>query len=137
MTNDHENAASEWRNRMGLLENDLARNLIKIPTLFRKRTSALSIREIPRLALKTIRVLRTDGMRGLKQRIGNKIDLGYEYVDWVNRYDTLTFADRAAIRRHIEHLVYQPLISLIMPTYNTPEKWLWLAIDSVKKQLYP
>ncbi|HLN98555.1 MAG TPA: glycosyltransferase family 2 protein [Pyrinomonadaceae bacterium] len=134
---DHENAGSERRNRIGLLENDLARNLIKIPTLFRKRTSALSIREIPRLALKTIRVLRTDGMRGLKQRIGNKIDLGYEYVDWVNRYDTLTFADRAAMRRHIERLAYRPLISLIMPTYNTPEKWLRLAIDSVKKQLYP
>jgi len=137
MTDVHENAASEKCNRIGFLENDLVRGLIKIPTLFTKRTSALSFREIPQLALKTIQVLRTDGMRGLKQRIGNKIDLGYEYVDWVNRYDTLTFADRAAISRHIERLAYRPLISLIMPTYNSPEKWLRLAIDSVKKQLYP
>jgi GT2 family glycosyltransferase len=63
--------------------------------------------------------------------------LGNEYGEWVKRYDALTNGDRAAIKRHIEHLSYQPLISLIMPTYNTPKKWLPLAIDSVRKQLYP
>jgi GT2 family glycosyltransferase len=136
MTNDNENAANQWSNRTGLLEDEFARDLIKIPTLFRKRTAALNIREIPRLALKAVQVLRTDGMSGLKRRVGNKIGLGYEYMDWIDRYDTLTFADRAAIRHHIERLLYQPLISLVMPTYNTPERWLRLAIDSVKKQLY-
>ena len=30
-----------------------------------------------------------------------------------------------------------PLISVLMPVYNTPEKWLRLAIESVRKQTYP
>ena len=29
-----------------------------------------------------------------------------------------------------------PLISVLMPVYNTPEKWLRLAIESVRKQTY-
>ena len=65
MIDNHENAANQWRNRTGLLENDFARDLIKIPTLFRKRTAALNIREIPRLALKAVQVLRTDAL-GIK-----------------------------------------------------------------------
>jgi hypothetical protein len=97
----------------------------------------LTAREIPRLAVKAVQVLRADGIGGLNRRLGNKIDLGYEYVEWIKNYDTLTDTDRAAIRRHIERLPYQPLISLIMPTYNSPEKWLRLAIDSVRNQLYP
>ena len=134
--NEHNDAASDERNRIHVLGYDLARDLFKIPTLFSKRTSALNIREIPRLALKAIQVLRRDGLHGLSRRVRNKIDLGYEYVHWVDRYDSLSFADRTAITSHIERLPYQPLISLIMPTYNTPERWLRLAIDSVKKQLY-
>jgi O-antigen biosynthesis protein len=31
---------------------------------------------------------------------------------------------------------YQPLISVVMPTYNTPEKYLRAAIESVLKQVY-
>ncbi len=34
-------------------------------------------------------------------------------------------------------LFYQPLISIIMPTYNTPERWLRRAIESVQEQIYP
>ncbi len=116
---------------------ELARNLTKVPTLFRGPTSILTIREIPTLAAKTVHTLRAEGIGGLSRRVRNKIDLGYEYVNWVRHYDTLTDADRAAIRRHIDRLPYQPVISIIMPTYNTPEKWLRLAVESVRKQLYP
>lgn len=34
-------------------------------------------------------------------------------------------------------LPYQPLVSIIMPTYNTPEQWLRRAIESVQEQIYP
>jgi len=63
--------------------------------------------------------------------------VGREYGEWVRRYDTLTDRDRAEIKRHIERLPYRPLISLIMPTYNTPKRWLRQGIESVRKQLYP
>jgi len=31
----------------------------------------------------------------------------------------------------------KPLISVVMPVYNTPEKWLTKAIESVRNQIYP
>ena len=116
---------------------ELAKDLIKVPTLFRGPTSSLTAREIPRLAVKAIQVLRTDGIVGLSRKVENKIDLGYEYLEWVKKYDTLTDENRLAIRGHVEQLPNRPTISLIMPTYNSVDKWLRLALDSVKKQLYP
>jgi len=60
-----------------------------------------------------------------------------DYQQWIRMYDTLDEGDRRAIRAHIERLAYKPLISVIMPTYNTPEPWLRRAIESVRNQLYP
>jgi O-antigen biosynthesis protein len=50
--------------------------------------------------------------------------------------DCITNADRAAIQKHIANLSLQPLISVVMPAYNTPEKFLRQAIASVQAQLY-
>ena len=36
-----------------------------------------------------------------------------------------------------EELTYQPLISIVVPVYNTPETYLREAIDSVLAQVYP
>ncbi|MBF0476863.1 MAG: glycosyltransferase, partial [Deltaproteobacteria bacterium] len=58
-------------------------------------------------------------------------------------YDQLIRAKEAGeinpdeIRREITGFAFQPLISLIMPTYNTPAEWLNRAINSVRGQLYP
>ncbi len=58
------------------------------------------------------------------------------YGRWVERHDTLTDADRAAIRRRIAQLPAKPLISVVMPVYNVDERWLRAAIESVQGQLY-
>jgi len=58
------------------------------------------------------------------------------YPGWVKSRDSLTDADRDAIRRHIDHLGAAPRISLIMPVYNTPAPFLRAAIDSVLGQIY-
>ena len=60
-----------------------------------------------------------------------------DYATWVALYDTLTSDDRRRIRAAARGLSYRPLISVVMPVYNTPEKWLAKAIDSVRRQLYP
>ncbi|KPA10799.1 Glycosyl transferase, group 2 family protein [Candidatus Magnetomorum sp. HK-1] len=60
-----------------------------------------------------------------------------EYSKWIKKYDTLTDDDRKAIAEHIKKFKYKPLISIIMPHYNCPEKWLRIALDSVLAQLYP
>ena len=49
----------------------------------------------------------------------------------------MTNADRKRIREHIGSLSYRPTISLIVPVYNTDEKWLRRCLDSVLAQLYP
>jgi glycosyltransferase involved in cell wall biosynthesis len=58
------------------------------------------------------------------------------YAEWISRYDVLTESDRAEIRRHIALLKRKPLISVVMPVFNTPERFLRSAIQSVVDQLY-
>ena len=59
------------------------------------------------------------------------------YTTWITCYDQLSKNDRKKMKNDITSFVYQPLISVIMPTYNTPIKYLRKAIDSVIQQLYP
>lgn len=61
----------------------------------------------------------------------------HDYATWIKNYDTLYYTARQHIKTHIESWTNPPLISIIMPTYNTPEKFLRAALDSVKQQLYP
>ncbi|MDP1541288.1 MAG: glycosyltransferase [Moraxellaceae bacterium] len=37
----------------------------------------------------------------------------------------------------LENLHYQPLISVLIPTYNTPVQYLFAAVNSVRNQFYP
>lgn len=59
------------------------------------------------------------------------------YAKWIESYDSLTNSDRDLIGGHIASFARQPLLSVVMPTYNTPEPYLRRAIDSVREQIYP
>lgn len=63
--------------------------------------------------------------------------LGLAYRRWVSAFDRLDDADRVAIRAHIARLPDRPLISVVMPAYDTPERLLREAIASVQAQLWP
>jgi hypothetical protein len=58
------------------------------------------------------------------------------YAAWVSAYDSLTPEGAQKIRAKLATLKRRPKISVLMPTYNTPEKWLVAAIESVRRQLY-
>ena len=58
------------------------------------------------------------------------------YARWVERYDTLDDATRAAVRARLDTLEHYPLVSVIMPVYNTPARYLKAALESVLAQLY-
>jgi glycosyltransferase involved in cell wall biosynthesis len=58
------------------------------------------------------------------------------YRRWVREHDTLTDEDRRLIRAHVAALPTHPLISVLMPAYETPEPLLRAAIASVQAQLY-
>ncbi len=59
------------------------------------------------------------------------------YLAWIRDYDTLSDTDCADIAKHILTFKRPPLISIVMPVYNTPEAHLKDAIESVLGQLYP
>ena len=83
-------------------------------------------------------VLKTEGWKGFRHRVGGALSKSErnDYQEWIRRYDTLSDADRDRIRKKARKLAQQPLISVLMPTYNTPAEWLQEAIDSVRAQLY-
>ena len=64
-------------------------------------------------------------------------DLG-DYAGWVARFDTLTAERMEELRVRAERLGPEaPLISILLPVYQTPERWLRRCIDSVVAQAYP
>lgn len=58
------------------------------------------------------------------------------YADWCDR-TALTAEDREAMRAEVAAMVGPPVISILTPVYNTPAEYLRLAIDSVRRQIYP
>lgn len=84
---------------------------------------------------KILRALRREGMRGIVARISELPR--NDYKKWVGRYDVLTNETRATMRDRIETFQKRPLISVVMPTYNSNPEWLAAAIESVRRQIYP
>jgi len=58
---------------------------------------------------------------------------GYEY--WIRHFDAPQ--QLRELSRRAESLAHKPRFSLLLPTYNTPEKWLRKCLDSVIAQVYP
>lgn len=58
------------------------------------------------------------------------------YERWIEQH-RLTDDDRSRQRAWAADQADPPLISLLLPTYNTPEYYLRLAIESVVRQTYP
>lgn len=68
-----------------------------------------------------------------RQLLGERAQLAAwdQYRRGLSPENRRRFADRAAA------LENSPQISIIMPVYNTPERWLTEAIESVRAQIYP
>ena len=60
-----------------------------------------------------------------------------DYAHWIRCYDQLQRDDLKRICEQIAKFHYSPLISVLLPVYNSNLKWLRRAILSVQKQLYP
>lgn len=93
-------------------------------------------------------VFHQKGLAGLRRGISKiepKINPGVgsgdldrnDYAAWVARYDTLDPAKLEEINALVAELKHQPLISVVMPTYQPNPQWLQEAVDSVRKQIYP
>src|SRR3954469_3675025 len=93
---------------------------------------------IPTAASQIWDMFRSSGLRGMRQALVDRSrPTGtVRYDAWMAEFDQLRDDDRAAIAARIEQLPTRPVFSILMPVYNTPEKWLRRAIASVRGQLY-
>ncbi len=62
---------------------------------------------------------------------------GDAYRKWVKKYDTVGHHGREILKNRVAALARKPLISVLMPAWNTPEDYLRRAIESVIAQAYP
>jgi glycosyltransferase involved in cell wall biosynthesis len=106
---------------------------------------------VTKSTFKTIEILKREGWQGIKQRLfavqlsmnqpdiivadGQNVEWN-DYAEWILRYDTLTEEIRSVMRKRSEGLEHRPLISIVMPTYNSELKWLQEVIVSVRMQIY-
>ncbi|MCX7109504.1 MAG: glycosyltransferase [Proteobacteria bacterium] len=83
-------------------------------------------------------------LRRIKNRVvgrpvaakSNQIDPHDPYASWVAAHDTLSAAQRQSIIANVHAMQRPPLISVLLPVYNAPVKFLQDAIESVRAQLY-
>lgn len=84
--------------------------------------------------------LRTHGVADTTRAVREALAAGHTndaYLDWVAEHDTLSATDRAAVVAHCEALPERPLLSVVMPAYDTDDAALRECLDSVLGQLYP
>jgi glycosyltransferase involved in cell wall biosynthesis len=72
-----------------------------------------------------------------REQLDGDWETGGDYARWIRCYDQLQREDVRRIRKQIASFEYTPLISVLLPIYNSNLKWLRRAILSVQKQLYP
>lgn len=105
---------------------------------------AARLRQDPSLAphyvAEALRTLRSSGLRGLvRQALRDRCATApvKTYADWIDAHDTLRPTDRAAMERRIASMAAPPVISVVVPLYDTPERFLRRCIESVREQIYP
>jgi len=102
----------------------------------------------PKRLRRALGYLRRHGIGAFKRRLilrynsgiapsASSVSGGPSYEDWLEVFDSLTDRDVERIEEMVEEMVDPPTISVVMPVYNTSERWLRVAIESVRGQLYP
>ena len=96
--------------------------------------------KISTILKKSYIIYRESGIKGLKEKIKNLdiqiLSISTSYDKWIELYDTLSVEDMVEIKEEINNFSFNPLISIVMPTYNTNPKFLRQALDSIKDQIY-
>jgi GT2 family glycosyltransferase/glycosyltransferase involved in cell wall biosynthesis len=94
-------------------------------------------RHAPAILAELYRVWRRSGMLALKLHLVALPDIGKSRQAFGPATQEFALTIRSEIENRIAHLPSRPLISILMPTYNTPEPMLRETIQSVLDQLYP
>lgn len=122
-----------------------SRMLMKLQTVYPQRYSFNQIRNatLPlwqRIQLYNFGKAQTPDIRTLWAdycQLFNDATEDAPYPNWIKKFDTLTDEMRATMYTQATLFNHQPLISVIMPVYNSNLNFLEQAINSVRKQIYP
>jgi len=89
---------------------------------------------------KALIIFKEDGINGLvvetlkRKELYNNLDkINSDYQIWIKKYSP---SEKMLIEQKKHNFRYKPLISIIIPTYNSKINWLKKCIDSVIKQTY-
>ncbi|NCC31515.1 MAG: glycosyltransferase family 2 protein [Chloroflexia bacterium] len=88
-----------------------------------------------RLRTPILHLVRRFGLVGVLRNVRQRLR-GDAYARWVQAH-RLTPVDHAQMRQQAAALAHRPLLSVLVPVYNTPKAWLRACLDSVLAQLYP
>ncbi len=94
----------------------------------------------PAHLIRFMRIFKNEGLNALKGemlafiRNRQSYSTRQEFGRLLFEREQSEYADLSA---DAQTLQYQPLVSLILPTYKTPLKWLKKCIESVQNQVYP
>ncbi len=70
-------------------------------------------------------------------RTFNYCSQGLTYKEWIETVEKESQPTADEIQAALDGMAYKPLISIVMPVYNTPERFLRACIESVIAQSYP
>lgn len=86
---------------------------------------------------KLVKYWKLNGVRATFLRIYELFNTFAIYDRWCRQYDMLMLNKLEKLAVRAESLHYKPKISVLMPVWNTPEKFLRRAIESIRAQIYP
>jgi O-antigen biosynthesis protein len=99
-------------------------------SLGKRKKLALLTEMLPLLLSLKFRAL---GERLWSSYVGSTLN---DYSRWVQAYDSQDLNQLRQEAIDAKNLAYQPLLSILMPVYNTDEVWLKKCIDSILAQTY-
>lgn len=101
------------------------------------REMSLLAEKVKRNAGKGLRYLRAHGIKGfvkkVKEKVNNKSFRPQPYDEWIIKH-LPTDSELSKQRNYV--FTNAPKISVVVPLYKTPEKYLWCLVESLRKQTY-
>lgn len=119
----------------------LSKQLLRMKILLRLLINILadggSMIHLLRIAYSTYK---KEGFVGVKRQIRSFNEYKSNQSEYDEYIDSsgggISKSGKMAIKKKIDAIKIKPLISVVMPVYNTPEIWLRAAIESVVNQIY-
>jgi glycosyltransferase involved in cell wall biosynthesis/SAM-dependent methyltransferase len=129
-------------NLLNLMLNSRSWKITEPLRFIRNRIGVLALFFKYKNYVKFFNLVRRDGfltaIRSARYTISPKLraNSNFGYDQWIKAYDCFDDNDKELLKKQIKKFKSKPLISIVMPTYNSNLDWLRSAIESVQNQIY-